>query len=282
MAAVNINFRLGAPKVVAIAQDDYLTPRHPFSDPAELPSGVVPEFGQDLESGVKRMLPGSGLVTVGDSEASLTQKMNKLLVIFASGDATGMAQRLFTSFLSKQSQPAIWSDSALDRAAQSHPNIQSFLDAALLAPTPGRPPATRIRIHQALKLVGWDIRRLNPVQGLGVPAFNRGSKLFATEDFDNGLGVMINGIQYAYVIATSYTYTAAKQTYDISLKYVFYDVFGLDDDDLKEFGAYSHTPISLDASIGITAWWQLQHQHGYAPLVTRAIVRKTFKNVPAH
>jgi hypothetical protein len=28
------------------------------------------------------------------------------------------------------------------------------------------------------------------------------------------------------------------------------------------------------AAVGITAWWQLQHQHGYAPLVTRIVIEK--------
>jgi hypothetical protein len=31
---------------------------------------------------------------------------------------------------------------------------------------------------------------------------------------------------------------------------------------------------------GITAWWQLQHQYGYAPLVTRVVVEQSFE-VPA-
>jgi hypothetical protein len=55
----------------------------------------------------------------------------------------------------------------------------------------------------------------------------------------------------------------------------FYDVFGLDDDDLREFGAASDSFGSSTASVGITAWWQLQHQHGYAPLVT-LVLRQPF------
>jgi len=115
---------------------------------------------------------------------------------------------------------------------------------------------------------------------LGVPAFNIGSKVFKSDDFKNGLGVMINGVQYAYVVATSYDYDESKQSYQIDLKFVFYDVFGLDDDYLKEFGASSDSIFSSDAAIGITAWWQLQHQHGYAPIVTRIIVEQKHE-VPA-
>lgn len=64
--------------------------------------------------------------------------------------------------------------------------------------------------------------------------------------------------------------------YRLGLKFIFYDVFGLDDDDLDEYGIF-RSPAILDAPVGITAWWQLQHQHGYAPLVTRILIEKTFE-----
>ena len=104
---------------------------------------------------------------------------------------------------------------------------------------------------------------------LGVPAFNDGNKVFGTGDFGNGLGVMINGVQHVYVVATHYHYDKASKKYVVRLLSMFYDVFGLDDDDLKEYGAKSTGLFSTAAGVGITAWWQLQHQFGYAPLVTR-------------
>lgn len=116
-----------------------------------------------------------------------------------------------------------------------------------------------------------------PPTDLGVPAFNQGSKVWTTGDFDNGLGLMLNGIQHAYVLATHYHYDQTIEKYCINLKFVFYDVFGLDDDDLNEFGASSDGAFSSNASVGITAWWQLQHQHGYAPLVTRIVVHKIYE-----
>lgn len=68
--------------------------------------------------------------------------------------------------------------------------------------------------------------------------------------------------------------------YHLKLRFVFYDVFGLDDEDLIEYGASSDSWMNSDASIGITAWWQLQHQYAYAPLVTRIIVDKTMRFLP--
>ena len=73
-------------------------------------------------------------------------------------------------------------------------------------------------------------------------------------------------------------YECDGSRYGIRLKYFFYDVFGLDDDDLDEFGAESDGFWSSPAKVGILAWWQLQHQHGHAPLVTRIVITKEFES----
>ena len=258
-------------KVVAIAKDGYLKPKNPFADPANLPATAAPAYGQDITSGVGRAAPGKQ--SVGKTPADLVPKMKKLLTTFASGDSSGMAKRLFDAFLLKQSAVTYFDDAALNTAAAKHQHIERFCNAALSAPSPGQLPSGTKRIHQALKDANWDIKRLIAPADLGVPAFNEGSKWFSTGDFDNGLGLMINGVQYVYVLAKNYHYDASGR-YCIGLKYLFYDVFGLDDDDLLEFGAASDSVASSTAGVGITAWWQLQHQHGYAPLVTRITIEK--------
>ena len=55
------------------------------------------------------------------------------------------------------------------------------------------------------------------------------------------------------LIATKYDCDESRQKYQITIKFVFYDVFGLDDDDLFEFGAPSDSTFSSSAAIGITA-----------------------------
>jgi hypothetical protein len=268
-------YPVNPPRIVAIATDKGLKPSA-FADPT-LP-GPPPKYGQDLTFGVGGAAPGKE--SVGTTEAALKPKMEKLLSIFASGDKTGMAKRLFTKFLAKQSTVSLFEDEDLNSAAATHDNIQDFCDAALGAPRPGTPPPPGVnRIHQALKMAGWDVAKLIAPADLGVPAFNKGFKTFSTKDFDNGLGLMINGVQHAYVIATRYHYDKTINLYCINLKYVFYDVFGLDDKDIKDYGATSDYNLS-DARIGITAWWQLQHQFGFAPLVTRIVVEKNYE-VPA-
>lgn len=270
-------YPVAPPKIVAIATDKTLIPKYDSQD-KELP-GPAPKYGQDFSFGVGRRAPGGQ--SVGKTVADLKPKMEFLLRAFAKDDDTGMARRLFDKFLAKQDRVYYFEDADLNAAAAKHDNIVYFCNAALGAPWPlGIPPAPgKTRIHQALKAAGWDISKLYAPTDLGVPAFNKGSKWRSTGDFANGLGLMINGVQHAYVIATHYHYDPASAMYCIGLKHIFYDVFGLDDDDLREYGADDD---SGDLSFsrqgqGITAWWQLQHQHGYAPLVTRIVVNKTYE-----
>ncbi|WP_207780178.1 hypothetical protein [Pokkaliibacter plantistimulans] len=275
---------LRAPKVVAIAQDKYLKPTYPFPDTYELPAGYVPRYGQDITYGFKgtvttpsMCLPGnavSGGRTVGVKESDLIPQVRELLDEFASNDQSGMARRLVEDFLTGKDSVRIFADAALNTALSRHSNISYFCDAAVSAPNSAHRSAGKVRIHQALKSAGWDINQMKTLTDLAVPAVNLGNKVLGTGDFGNGLGLMINGFQYAYVIATDYRVSTDEQRYQMKLKYVFYDVFGLDDDDLVEFGASSSYNIS-DAARGITAWWQLQHQFGYAPLVTRGVVERT-------
>lgn len=203
--------------------------------------------------------------------------MRALLRVFASGDKSGMASRLFEAFLDdKHTAVTYFDDPSLNAAAARHPNIDFFCNAALSAPNSLQKIQGKIRIHQALKKANWDISKMYQVLDLGVPAFNIGNKAFSTGDFANGLGVMINGVQHVYVVATDYFYDEKKKQYSITIKYVFYDVFGLDDDDLNEFGAQSDSILSPEASKGITAWWQLQFQFGHAPLVTRIVLERSY------
>jgi len=267
--------KLERPKLVAFAKDKYLRPSTYFPDTDKLPPCLFPMYGQDITSSSDRIAPGKQ--DVGKTEDELKPKMRKLLEIFASNDKSGMAKRLFDAFLQKQSKITYFDDHSLNSIAAGHQNIKAFCSFALSAPNSPQKATGKIRIHQAIKNANWDINKIVIPADLGVPAFNKGSKVWTTGDFDNGLGLMINGVQYVYVVAQSYHYDKTNSRYTITLRFIFYDVFGLDDDDLREFGAKSDGIFSSDAAVGITAWWQLQHQHGYAPLVTRIIIERAYK-----
>ena len=269
-------FPLRPPLLVAIAQDTYLKPTIPFSDNINLPGIPAPKYGQDITSAYGRIAPKRQ--DVGGASAELKPKMRKLLTIFASGDKSGMATRLFDAFLTDNCRLVTYfDDPSLNAAADSHPNINYFCDAALSAPNSLNRAIGKTRIHQALQKANLDITKMYMLTDLGVPAFNLGSKTFSSDDFNNELGLMINGVQYDYVLATHYNFDKVAKKYCITLKFIFYDVFGLDDDDLNEFGASSDSILYSNASVGITAWWQLQHQHGYSPLVTRIVLERTYE-----
>jgi hypothetical protein len=263
---------LTKPFLIAQATDSTIRPvvNQPVND--DVMNGAPLAFGQDVTHSSGRAAPGGE--SVGTTASDLDAKMRLLLGEFAAGDKTGMAKRLFDAFLAKNTSVVVFTDPALDKAISTHSNFLSFADRTLSAP--GTPAPARMRIHQALKAAGWDVNNVTPITDLGVPAFNLGSKIRGTEDFDNGLGLMINGVQYVLVFVEEYEYHSCLEEYKIKLKFVLYDVFGLDDDDLDEFGASSDRFIHSKAAIGITAWWQLQHQFNFAPLLTRGVVEKEF------
>ena len=267
-----VSFRLTQPKIIAIATDTYLRPTVTVVD-SLLPGGHALGFGQDLSFSTGRTQPHGP--SVGTTAADLDSKMRVLLKEFASRDTGGKALRLFDAFLKPQKAVTFWSDGGLAGAAGAHPNIIAFIHRALSAPNSPERTEGQTRIHQALANAGWDINAAAPATGLGVPAFNQGSPEWHSGDFSNGLGVMINGIQHVIVVANDYYYDPCKGEYYIKLQYVFYDVFGLDDDDIRQFGADGGWDSK--ASQGITAWWQLQHQHGYAPLITRIFLEREFR-----
>lgn len=241
-------------------------------------NGDVLDLGQDITYSSNRKAPGNRFV--GVDVKTLKDKMYELLDEFAEEDKSGMAKRLFDRFLKKNKSVEVFMDAALNKAIEKHPNFISFSELTLAAPgTKGANPK-KTRIHHALNKANWDINKVALIDDLGTPAFNLGAKQFwgkarGIKDFGNGLALMINDVSYVFVYVEKYNYNSCKQQYHITLKFILYDVFGLDDNDLIEFGA--STPLDLfDAPQGITAWWQLQHQFNYAPLLTKAVVYRDF------
>ena len=259
--------------VLATATDSYMTPKTGYFDTSYRFLGVL-KFGADIKFGTGRKAPKGH--NVGSSKSALEKKFKKLLGEFAANDKGKKAETLFNSFLTPYKRVMIYEEKNFNAAVSAHANIDYFCRAAINAPSLAGYKSGKKRVHQQLKAAGWDITKAVAIHDLGVPALNLGSKVWGTGDFGNGLGVMVNGIQRAFVVATGYEYDASKSQYEIALTYLFYDVFGLDDDDLEEYGAESDGWFSTTAGVGITAWWQLQHQHGYAPLITRMVVKRTY------
>jgi hypothetical protein len=276
----------GKPLLIAKASQSLIPPIQTLPISGSVGGPLTLEFGQDTTHGV-----GGSPVTghsLGVDEKGLRAKMSKLLDVFAGADTDGKAKREFDAFLSQQnpnsnpdtrppSSIKIHTDPKLDKAVEVATNFATYPERALAAPgTPfANPPKTRI--HQALEAAGWDVNSVTTITDLGVPVFNVGDKFpfKATGDWANGLAVMINAVQYVLVFVDLYEWDHCKQQYTIRLTFELYDVFGLDDEDLKKFGATGSVLDSIPHE-GITAWWELQHEWDYAPLITKATVTKTF------
>lgn len=262
-----ITYQLAEPFLIALAKDPHIVGKVNLTVEDEVGKGEVMIFGQDATHGAGRVAPGNK--SVGTTEASLKTQMAGLLSWFAQGTSQGMAKRLFNAFLENHSEIKTFKDQDLDKAVAINPTFIAFADRSLAAPGAQRTNPGKMRIHQALKNAGWDINKVKLIDDLGVLAFNTGM------DYWNGLAVMINGVQYVHVHVDAYTYHSCKQQYEIKLRFELYDIFGLDDEDLKKDGS-SGGIFSTGAGRGITAWWQLQHQFDHAPLLTKAVVHKTF------
>jgi hypothetical protein len=289
-------------KVVAIAHEypgiEAQKDAHKIADP-DLPN-YIPAYGDDLSHGVGRRSPNGE--DEGDTPEELEPKMRELLDIFAPGECSsfnskceGMATRLMEQFLAPQRDVVYFEDRDLNEAAYYHPNIDKFCLTTWGAPTEsgGLPPAPGKKgIHQALEDANFDISNLVAPTDLGVPAFNKGKtswtgKADRAGDLRSGLFLMIDMVQHVYVIARHYFRDA--DSYYINLEFRLYDVFGLDDDDVTRYGTAAaggaiewlqdniNTPgMVTGAHKGIVAWWQLQHQHNYVPLITRVRFLKRF------
>lgn len=231
-------------------------------------------FGQDITFGTDRALP-DGYVAVEGDEDTLKDKIDPLITVFAWADSSKMAKRLFDKFRKKNTDIEIYTDADLNKAVAASKNFRSFSSRVLAAPgTDGANPS-KPRIHQLLAKAGWDINKVPLIDDLGAPALNVGSTVLQTGDWGNGLALTIDAVLYVLVAVTDYHYDSCEHQYTIQLQYLVYDVFGLDDADLRARGADSKYELTT-LPYAITAWWELQHQHGYPPLITKVTVTRTF------
>jgi len=181
-----------------------------------------------------------------------------------------LVKELFKEFLVKNDSIKVFEKPHLNEMINNHRNFNGFTERVLGASEQGK-----IRIHQVLKKFGWDINKVKEanelIDDLDTPAFDK-----IPGDIFSGLKVMIDGVGYIIVYVEDYIYDSCKKQYDIKLKFVLYDVFGLDDKDLNRFIRIFGFFVPEVAS-----WWRLQHQCGYAPLLIRSEVHRYFKGVQA-
>jgi hypothetical protein len=275
---------LKKPYVIATAEDDAARNRGSggtaLSSPSD-PDDTPMRFGDDATFGNGTSMP-NGQPSVGSDEGALKSQMNALIPVFAGNDSDGNAQRMFDKFQTPNKSVEVYEDPKLDKEVEGSVNFKAFSDRTLDAPGTIGGSTTKKRIHQLLRDHGWDINTIPPkaITDLGILSLNDGSRPLRTGDWANGLGLMVNGVQYVFVHVTKYHYDSCKQQYTIELEFHLYDIFGIDSTDMGRFGSggdYKNmegVPVVGTSTTGISSWWQLQHQKGYAPLLTKIVAKR--------
>jgi hypothetical protein len=268
-----------APRLIAQVHEKVSTVAGTFKTKAADGGTWSLEFGNDITYGTGGKLP------FGEQVSSVEADLKKIILVLAKTyDKTGTkAANEFNEFLKKKSTPPIYSDPALDSTVESDDNFIAFSDFTLNAPGGRHYDPARIRLHQALRSNGWDVNKVVELIGLGVLAFNDGNPypVFNSRDHANGLTIMIDTVAHALIFVSDYSYSSSRGTYDIELVFELYDAFGLDDEDMAKAGYKAKLANRLEENRGFTAWWQLQHQFAYAPLVTKVALTRRFTDIRA-
>lgn len=95
-------------------------------------------------------------------------------------------------------------------------------------------------------------------------------------DPKSGLGFSLHGLYGNQIEITSYRFDGTK--YECTLKFTYYDVFGLDSDDIEKNGAFV---IKFGKIEGFRSWYILQHYDKYKgevkPFITYVSFEETIK-----
>jgi len=262
----DIQHRLERPRTIGFARDPAIQAVRTYDERRNL-FGYPLIFGPDIEHGTGRNIPFGS--EVADNAAELANAMRRLLEHFARSDDAGIASRIFEHFLQGNAGVGYYEDPNIDFLASRHPNMTNFCDNLM-----------RTTIHDRLARAKWNINKMFPNTLSGFASFNLGRVFpFSTQDNANGMRLAVNSVQHVVAVAEGYYYDVAKNVYHIDVKFWMYDVFGLDDGDIEEFGNHGRLRFTKEA-IGFAAWWQLQHQFNYAPMITRWSIRREY-TIPA-
>lgn len=134
-----------------------------------------------------------------------------------------------------------------------------------------------------LKQVNWDLSKIkeNDLVRFDNVAFN------TSTNHDNGLTILIDAVEHIEVYIEEYKLVTNNKYY-LKLKFILYDTFGLDLEDVKKFGKRNSTSgwryvsdwdndtakiyVQNNYGIGFTSWWLLQHKFNHKPYVTKSVL----------
>lgn len=161
-----------------------------------------------------------------------------------------------------------YENKALNNVISKDSNFTSFKNAV----------AYKILIK--LKQVNWDLSKIkeNELVRFDNVAFNTDT------NHDDGLTILIDAVEHIEVYIEEYKLYPNNKFY-LKLKFVLYDTFGLDLEDIKKFGKRNSTSgwrhltdwnnktsriyVQNNYGLGFTSWWVLQHRFNRKPFITK-------------
>ena len=196
---------------------------------------------------------------------ALENYMRQLSYIFTTSDddMTGVADEMIEHFLSGSGTS--YSNDILTNRVREHSATIAFVSS------------TKQLLINELIAANGDLYSLsqsnsdykNAADEISAPAYN------TTADYVNGLKICLNGIWGYYLEITEFNVT--ENTFDGKLKYVIYDHFGLDTNDLSGASAYSSF-LSYTNQFG--SWFILQRYENcaesYKPFITYIEFEESF------
>ena len=238
------------PRVIGSKSQSYLADspvKIAFNDPDYLP-GIRPAFGQDLQfsggSKAREIQDWQWLTSDASTEATLRADMQRLRFTFSITDRQEISNSLVEEFFTPRDHVVAFTRESLNDVTKAHPSFITY--RANMINEFGR----------RFERVGFNLRSFGRIQNIPLPNFRR----FA--DRLRGTFFMVDRLAHTYTLLTDIEFDPNGRSYHCKFRFLFYDVFGLDDNDVRRYGLNS----------GVRAWWLLQHQYGYAPLVTRIVV----------
>ena len=180
------------------------------------------------------------------SEDKNKELMLNLLKKQSSGDLVSVAEEFYNHFCSGEGTP--YSNDTLKKEFQNHKATETFVKSV------NKIISDYIESGQSLDGIEYNSTNRNAsvlVKKMSVT----GEEIFLPSFTNNtGLGILIHGLAGAEISLTKYQQNG--NTYTASVKYRFWDNFGLDDDD------FSLGP-RLYGGEGFDAWYILQHYDEY-------------------
>lgn len=176
-------------------------------------------------------------------------------------DMSAVAQAIVNQFLAKGG--GVYHHPLLDSFVTKDTNFISF------------DKAFSYKIYKKLKKINNDLTQVVPND---LVRFDN----FAFNTFANnydGLAILIHAIEHIEVFIEEYKVLSASSV-SFKLKYIIYDTFGLDIEDLRRFGKRTGADITLsndrlvraNGGEAFSAWWLLQNKFGCKSVQTQIII----------